>query len=522
MQDKPRQVVIPSAGIGSRLGKLTEHINKTMIQIGGKAIISHIIDSYPTNYEFIVCLGHKGESLRQYLEISHPELDITFIDIDKFDGPGSGLGYTLKKTKDIINKPFYFHTNDAIFRKKIPVFENDTIILSTSNVDSRDFRTATINSEKKIIEKLHDKTQEKLEDVYSYTGVAYINEYEKFLEFLEKISINIGESDYFIKNIGGVTEYYLSDDWIDIGSIDGINKAKIELGGFENLNKNTEEIYFIKDKVIKFDINKENINNKIIRSKNLKGLVPSVSDSSDNFFSYKYVEGDLIADLLSPHEVFKEFLLWCENNLWKKINLDKDAEEIFNLNSKLFYYEKTYERINLFHEEYSFFDRNNKINGTTYPKLKDLLDKINWDSIFEGYPCNFHGDLHFENILKTKDDFALIDWRPSYGKLTNVGDLYYDLGKLLHGLWINHKIIRDNHYEIKIEGSNIFFDVYQKKSLIECEDILKQHSEEMGYSWKKVQLIASLILLNIAPLHHDPYSKLLYFYGKEKLMNIIE
>ena len=93
---------------------------------------------------------------------------------------------------------------------------------------------------------------------------------------------------------------------------------------------------------------------------------------------------------------------------------------------------------------------------------------------------------------------------------------------MLHGLWINHKIIRDNHYEIKIEGSNIFFDVYQKKSLIECEDILKEHSEEMGYSWKKVQLIASLILLNIAPLHHDPYSKLLYFYGKEKLMNIIE
>mgnify|MGYP001287248705 CR=1 FL=1 len=30
------QVVIPSAGIGSRLGNLTEHVNKAMIQIDGK------------------------------------------------------------------------------------------------------------------------------------------------------------------------------------------------------------------------------------------------------------------------------------------------------------------------------------------------------------------------------------------------------------------------------------------------------------------------------------------------------
>ena len=41
------QVLIPSAGIGSRLGNLTEHINKAMIQIDGKAIISHIISLYP-------------------------------------------------------------------------------------------------------------------------------------------------------------------------------------------------------------------------------------------------------------------------------------------------------------------------------------------------------------------------------------------------------------------------------------------------------------------------------------------
>ena len=147
---------------------------------------------------------------------------------------------------------------------------------------------------------------------------------------------------------------------------------------------------------------------------------------------------------------------------------------------------------------------------------------VNWDDIFDAKPCNYHGDLHFENILKTKEGYCLLDWRASYGQSLSIGDIYYDLGKLLHGLWINHKIIRDEHYEIRIKGSKISFDIYQKKSLIECQDILQRFAKDNGYSWEKIETIAALILLNIAPLHHDPYSKLLYFFGKEQLKRIVK
>ena len=36
---------------------------------------------------------------QQYLEISHPKTKFKFVNIDKFDGPGSGLGHTLRKQK---------------------------------------------------------------------------------------------------------------------------------------------------------------------------------------------------------------------------------------------------------------------------------------------------------------------------------------------------------------------------------------------------------------------------------------
>ena len=37
------------------------------------------------------------------------------------------------------------------------------------------------------------------------------------------------------------------------------------------------------------------------------------------------------------------------------------------------------------------------------------------------------------------------------------------------------------------------------------------------YDLKKVNILTSIIFLNIASLHHYPYSKYLYFLGKEML-----
>ena len=43
-----------------------------------------------------------------------------------------------------------------------------------------------------------------------------------------------------------------------------------------------------------------------------------------------------------------------------------------------------------------------------------------------------------------------------------------------------------------------------------------------GYNVYKVKLLTSLIFLNIAPLHHYPYSKMLFYLGKEMLYNLLE
>ena len=122
---------------------------------------------------------------------------------------------------------------------------------------------------------------------------------------------------------------------MDIGSIDGINTAKAAFGGFKNLDNTTEEIYFIDKNVIKFDINDITVSQKVERSKKLKKVVPKVLKNTNNFFLYKYVEGDLVADLLSPNEIFEDLLIWCEKFM-EEIKLNKSDEYIFKSEKKTF------------------------------------------------------------------------------------------------------------------------------------------------------------------------------------------
>ncbi len=101
-------VIIPTAGIGSRLDLHTKNFNKSMIQLGDTPVISKIIDSYPKSTKFIIITGYKGSHVKEYLNLVYPKKKIKIIDVKLFDGPGSGLSYSLSKSLRYIKEPFFF------------------------------------------------------------------------------------------------------------------------------------------------------------------------------------------------------------------------------------------------------------------------------------------------------------------------------------------------------------------------------------------------------------------------------
>ena len=62
------KVVILSGGLGTRLSEETELRPKPMVEIGGKPILWHIMKIYSAYgfNEFVICLGYKGNMIREY------------------------------------------------------------------------------------------------------------------------------------------------------------------------------------------------------------------------------------------------------------------------------------------------------------------------------------------------------------------------------------------------------------------------------------------------------------------------
>ncbi len=64
------KVFIPSAGLGSRLGKSYSNLNKALVSINNKPVISHLIEKFDSKIELVIALGYKGKLLKEYLEIA--------------------------------------------------------------------------------------------------------------------------------------------------------------------------------------------------------------------------------------------------------------------------------------------------------------------------------------------------------------------------------------------------------------------------------------------------------------------
>lgn len=62
------KVVILCGGLGTRLREETEFKPKPMVEVGGKPILFHIMKTYAHygHNEFVLCLGYKGDSIRDY------------------------------------------------------------------------------------------------------------------------------------------------------------------------------------------------------------------------------------------------------------------------------------------------------------------------------------------------------------------------------------------------------------------------------------------------------------------------
>jgi len=513
------RVCIPCAGTGSRLGGLTQFLNKSLVSIANRPTLSHLIEQFQPDVEFVIALGHKGDLIREFLALAYPERQFFFADILPFEGPGSGLGLSLQNCKQYLQQPFIFSSCDTLVEESIPAPEQNW--MGYAEVDQLEAYRA-LNISAGFVNAIIEKGEVYSGENMAYIGLAGIHNYQEFWIAMEhggQTAIEIGEAH-------GMRGLLLNNiqarqfTWHDTGNPASLAQTRNryrELDEPNILEKANEAIWFVGNTVIKFSNDQHFIANRVKRVDQIKEFVPEVTGSAPHMYRYSKVNGKVFSEVVNL-PLFEHLLQHC-NSFWQKQTLTPTENTLFHGTCMKFYRDKTFKRVALFYKNFEREDGIERINGKPMPELKMLLDEIDWNWLANGLPGRFHGDFHFENILYSEREgkFVFLDWRQDFGGDLSIGDIYYDFAKMLHGLIISHELIAGNFFKVDWKHDAIEYDFYRKQALVECEQLFGSWLVSNGYDNKKVRVLTALIFLNISPLHHHPYSLLLYYLGKSML-----
>jgi NDP-sugar pyrophosphorylase family protein/mannose-6-phosphate isomerase-like protein (cupin superfamily) len=517
-EHKTPAVLILAAGIGSRLKNLTKNINKAMLPINNKAIISYIINKFPKEYDFVVALGYKGDSLQEYCEITYPNHKFTFVNIDNIEDNGSGPGYSALQCKNHLQRPFYFVVADCIIDSKLPHLDGNWLGVYPTSYPEK-YSTTKIDKDDNVLQFVN-KSTEGYDN--AFIGLASIWDYNVFWNELES-NIKSGEIVSAFENVSKYPNFKVKHlKWLDTGNLDDLNRTK-EYFNDEPLSlyKVTDEITYKENKFIKFNPDVNFIENKSKRAKILNTLIPSGFQSTKYFINYNWEPGNTLYSQDSL-PLYLDFLKFFENVLNTSTKQFINDKSIFDE----FYINKTEGRKQKFLDRFGaeYLTQEYTINGTKYNSLESILSNLDLSSLYTNLTYNkFHGDLQFDNILYNKENnkFTYIDWRESFGGNTDGGDVYYDLAKLYGGCIIPYNSMKDPSFVKLIEGSSVITYSYDiPKNLIKFKIEYEEWMINQGYDLNKVKLITAIIFLNMSPLHDDIFGKMLWFKSIELLTNV--
>jgi len=520
------KLCILAAGKGTRNTSITG-LHKALLPLENKAVISHIIEYVPESTEIVIAVGYKSEQVKSYINHVFPLRNIKFIDVDNFDGPGSGPGLSLLSCKKHLESPFIFTSTDTIL-EETHFFESlDFDWMGVSHVELEDSSKYCLvydhesKDSSRYLKKLYFG-----EGNLAYVGAAGIFNYTLFWNKLESRkgfkSENPAPTNYefqVLDGFEGLHKVELIDfTWHDTGNDESYEKVRRKFSHEVVATKVNEAVFIENGKVIKYFSDTEIAKKRIERVKYLNGSSPTIKYLNDNMFSYDYINGKLLSNL-SDDKLLKQILPFYFD---KFASVQFKKTDQFLSDCKEMYYNKTHSRIiNSFAG--TDLDRIEFINGVRVDGILELLKKIDWASIYEiATPAKFHGDFQPENIIHDGNNFKLIDWRDSFGDSLDVGDLYYDLGKLYHALIINGQIILSKGYKYKINDNCAFIDYNLKSNLNLLMFYFENFCKEKELSWKNVELLGILQYVGICSLykefHGGEYGNFLFLLGKYMLV----
>ena len=509
-------MLIAASGIGSRLGEYTENVNKSLVRVGDQFAICRIIEKFDASTtRFVVTTGYHGTLVQEFLQLAYPTHTIQFVEVDKYDGVGSSLGYSLLQAESSLRCPFTFFCCDSVVLDDVPETAPHNALFVASSPDSTSY--ASVNVSGGRVQRLNPKGESKFDFVY--TGVSFIFDHADFWSALRdaytKNPNNGSLSDVdAIKAMlakGRAFDCCKLANWYDTGNIPAYHAAcQVFQAKYDVLFKKDESICFLQDRVIKFFADSRKLGDRVARGRLLADVAPSILGSTPHFFSMELVLGQVLCSYYVHGEVAR-VLEWALKHLWVKHRVDPAYLHVCDK----FYRVKTLERVA--QQSASMVTEALVVNGVRTGTVSDVLARVDWAALATDSFCQFHGDFIMDNIIRTRDSYRLVDWRQDFGGDLEYGDMYYDLAKFRHNIIFNHSNVERKLFHVEVGEEGAVVDIKCNFFLVRQLEDFDKFVIEHGFDLKRIKILTAIVWLNMAPLHEYELGCFLFYFGKLNL-----
>ena len=142
--------IIIAAGYGSRLGSFTVNTPKSLVEIGGKCIITYPIDALMEAgiSDISIVIGYRGNEIVDYIEKIYPKINFSYN--EDYDGDNALSIFAASSFID--NEPFVLTMGDHLISSSIvTTLLSESVITRTLCVDYKSSNTSQVSDATKVM-----------------------------------------------------------------------------------------------------------------------------------------------------------------------------------------------------------------------------------------------------------------------------------------------------------------------------------------------------------------------------------
>ena len=234
------KVVLPMAGLGTRLRPHTYSKAKPLLPVAGKPVLAHLLDRLQglDVEEYIFIVGHLAEQIEEYVEANY-DFPARYV----LQAEPLGQAHALHLAREHIDSPFLMIFVDTIFEADLtPIDEvaSDGLVFVKEVDDPRRFGIALLEGDR--IVRFIEKPEEPVSNL-ALVGMYYVVNWSLLMgcvETLLKEGIQT-KGEYYIADAfqlmvdrGAKLEVVTVDEWQDCGKPETLlatNRYLLEKGG---------------------------------------------------------------------------------------------------------------------------------------------------------------------------------------------------------------------------------------------------------------------------------------------------